>query len=200
MNSGSGGRGRGRPRSGSSGLSRGAILAAAAAEFAERGYEGASLRSVARRASVDAALIHHYFAGKADLLAAAIGAPLRPDTALDQIIQGPRDEIGAGIVQYIVDQFAAEDHRQRAVAFIKSAMTAEPVGLLARAFISQELTGRLAAIASPPDPQLRATLALSQVAGLLITRYVLELEPLASASGVEVVEQVGPVVQLHLFG
>lgn len=127
-------------------------MSAAAAEFAERGYDGVSLRAVARRAGVDATLVHHYFGGKADLLAAVIGAPVRPDNALEVILAGPREEIGAGVVRFIATQFADDKRRQRAVALLKSAITAAPVGLLARAFISRELVARLAAVADPPDP------------------------------------------------
>ncbi|HET8780259.1 MAG TPA: TetR family transcriptional regulator, partial [Agromyces sp.] len=43
---------RGRPRGATRGDTRARILEAAAAEFGERGYEAASLRSIARRADV----------------------------------------------------------------------------------------------------------------------------------------------------
>ena len=46
--------------------------------FAAKGYDGASLRAVAREASVDPALVHHYFDGKADLFVAAMALPFDP--------------------------------------------------------------------------------------------------------------------------
>ena len=82
-------RGPGRPRKERGGAStRSAILRAAADEFAERGYEAASLRAIARRAGVDSALVHHYFDGKADLFAATLEAPLRPDRVLEVVLAG----------------------------------------------------------------------------------------------------------------
>src|SRR5579859_5827900 len=48
------------------------ILAAAREAFIEEGYERPSLRSIARRAGVDPALVHHYFDGKPDLYAQAL--------------------------------------------------------------------------------------------------------------------------------
>lgn len=175
-------------------------MSAAIAEFAERGYDAASMRAIARRAGVDPALVHHYFDGKPDLLAAAIGAPLRPDKALDSILAGPQDQVGAGIVVFLATQLADAKRRNRAVALLKSAVAAAPVGMLVRAFVSRELLARLAAVAADPDPQLRAAMAVSQVVGLLVTRYVLELEPLASASVEDLATQAGPVLQLYLFG
>jgi len=199
MSAGSRRRGRGRPRGDAPGVTRDAIVSAAAAEFADHGYDGVSLRAVARRAGVDPALVHHYFEGKADLLAAAIGAPVRPDKALDEILAGPREDVGAGIVRFIVTQLADDKNRQRGVALIKSAVSAAPVGLLVRALISEELLGRLTTVADQPNPQLRASLAASQIIGLLISRYVLELEPLTNADIEDLVARLGPVIQYHLF-
>jgi AcrR family transcriptional regulator len=54
------------------------IIRAARETFAEEGYDGTSLRAVARAAGVDAALIHHYFEGKAGLFMAAMTLPFDP--------------------------------------------------------------------------------------------------------------------------
>jgi AcrR family transcriptional regulator len=54
------------------------IIRAARETFAEQGYDGTSLRAVARAARVDAALIHHYFEGKAGLFMAAMALPFDP--------------------------------------------------------------------------------------------------------------------------
>lgn len=49
------------------------LLAAAAAEFAARGYAGARVAEIARRAGVTTGAIYSRYRGKADLLAAALG-------------------------------------------------------------------------------------------------------------------------------
>src|ERR1700739_4233560 len=54
------------------------IVEAAARVFAEKGYDGTSLRAVARAAGVDPALVHHYFDGKADLFVTAMALPFDP--------------------------------------------------------------------------------------------------------------------------
>jgi hypothetical protein len=53
------------------------------------------------------------------------------------------------------------------------------------------------------DPDVRAaraSLVSSQLIGLVMTRYVLRLEPLASASPESLVAAIGPTVQRYLTG
>ena len=57
---------------------RSEIIDAARRVFAEKGYDGTSLRAVARAAAVDPALVHHYFEGKADLFVSAMALPFDP--------------------------------------------------------------------------------------------------------------------------
>ena len=78
------GRRRGRPRRAESAAggpgTRERILAAARAEFAERGYDAASIRGIARVAEVDQALVHHYFGTKEQVFGAAVAAAAAPAT------------------------------------------------------------------------------------------------------------------------
>lgn len=55
--------------------SRGALLEAALAEFAEHGYEQATVAGIAERAGVTTGALYGHFQGKLDLLVAAIGVP-----------------------------------------------------------------------------------------------------------------------------
>jgi AcrR family transcriptional regulator len=60
-----------------------ALLEAAKAQFGQLGYDGTSLRDVARAAGVDVALIKRYFGGKEGLFTEALKASLRPDPMKD---------------------------------------------------------------------------------------------------------------------
>lgn len=194
-------RGRGRPRKQPAGASaKAAIVKAATQEFAERGYEAASLRAVARRAGVDSALVHHYFADKADLFAAALEVPLRPDRMLSVILAGPREEVGRAIVRYLLEQLDDPKAQARFLVVFRTAVGSGPGSRMLKEFLVREVLGRLAASGGAPDADLRATLAASQLVGLMITRFVVKLEPIAHASPDELVERIGPVVQWHLFG
>ena len=79
---------------------RGEIVEAAKRVFAAKGYDGASLRAVAREAQVDPALVHHYFDGKASLFVAAMALPF-----------DPRSRPGAGACRPVVDLERRHDGR-----------------------------------------------------------------------------------------
>lgn len=189
---------RGRPRAGESDA-RDRILAAAIEEFGGAGYDGATIRGIATRAGVDSALIHHHFGTKADLFGAVIDAPMRPDLALPEILAGPRDEVGERIVRYVLETWEVPEARRRGVALLRTAIGNKLTTPLVAGFLSRELIGRIARTLDVPDAELRATLAASQIAGMLIARYVLRLPALAEASPDDIVERVGPTVQHYLY-
>ncbi|MBS1673868.1 MAG: TetR family transcriptional regulator [Actinobacteria bacterium] len=188
---------RGRPKGESD--SRERIVAAAEHEFGEHGYDGATIRAIAGRAGVDSALVHHYFGAKADLFAEVIGIPLRPDVEVPTILQGPREEVGERVVRYVLQSFEHPDVRRRGVTMIRVAVGSKVMGQPLVGFLSRELLGRIASGMDTPDAMLRANLVASQMAGLLLTRYVVRLQPIADAPIEELVARIGPTVQRYLF-
>lgn len=190
---------RGRPRAGQSDA-RERILAAAVAEFGDLGYDAATVRGIAARAGVDSALVHHYFGTKADLFGESIGAPMRPDIAVPEILSGPRDEVGERILRYLLETWDDPDVRRRGVALLRTAIGNKLTTPLLAGFISRELLSRIVRLLDVDDADLRAALVASQVAGLLIGRYVMRLPALADASTDELVARVGPTLQRYLYG
>ncbi|MCS3442343.1 TetR/AcrR family transcriptional regulator [Microbacterium phyllosphaerae] len=188
---------RGRPRGVSD--SRERIIAAAVDEFGEHGYDGSTIRSIATRADVDSALVHHYFGTKADLFAEAVGIPLRPDIDVPAIVAGPRDAVGERLVRYVLEAFEQPDIRRRGVMLIRTAIGSRLTTPLLAGFLARELIGKIAKSIGVADADLRATLVASQIGGLLLTRYVLKLAPIATASVDDIVSHVGPTVQRYLF-
>jgi AcrR family transcriptional regulator len=75
---------------------RAEIVDAARAAFAERGYDGASLRGIARDAGVDPSLVHHYFDGKAALFVAALDLPADPRAIKEQVEAATSARAGGG--------------------------------------------------------------------------------------------------------
>ncbi|UOR02146.1 TetR family transcriptional regulator [Leucobacter allii] len=190
-------RGRGRPRGGTDSRSR--ILAAAVEAFGEAGYEGATIRGIAERAGVDPALVHHYFGAKADLFAEAADVPLRPDVVVPLILAGPRAEVGERIVRYVLEAFADDGVRRRGVMLLRTAVGGRAGSPLIVGFLARELLPRVAGRLEVPDARLRADLVASQIAGLLMIRYVLRVQPIADAPIDELVARVGPTIQRYLF-
>lgn len=192
------GRPRGRRRSGSD--ARAEIVAAAGREFIERGYDATSFRGIARRAGVDAALVHHYFADKAELFIETVQAPIRPDKLVTQILQGPRDQVGDSLVRMLLTTVENARARDRVIGLIRTALGHDFAATMLRQFLLREVFHRIAEGLGVPDGELRATLAATQVVGLMVVRYGVKAEPLASASIDEVARRVGPVIQWHLMG
>ena len=193
---------RGRPRrtGADGGGAREDIVRAAREAFAERGYDDVSLRAVARAASVDPALIHHYFPDKAALFAATMAIPLRPDRIVAEILTGPREAIGASIVLAIVTRFEDPAVRGPILTLVRTALGHEFAARMLRQFLLREVLHRIAEALDLPDGELRASFAATQIVGLVIARYGIRLGPLADASPDEVVARIGPVVQWHLLG
>lgn len=189
---------RGRPRAGESDA-RERIMAAAVEEFGEAGYDGATIRAIAARAGVDSALVHHHFGTKADLFGETIQAPMRPDLVLPEILAGPRELVGERIVRYILETWEQPEARRRGVVLLRTAIGNKLTTPLLAGYLSRELLARIARALEVDDADLRASLVASQVAGLLIARFVLRLPALAEASVDDLVSRIGPTVQRYLF-
>jgi AcrR family transcriptional regulator len=158
------------------------------------------MRSIARRAGVDPALVHHYFQDKADLFAESISAPIRPDRIVKEILAGPREKIGENIIRYLLTALDDAAARTRIISLLHTALGQEFAATMLRQFLAREVLRRIADAIGGPDAELRASLAASQVVGLIVVRFGVRIEPLANAPVDIVVARVGPVVQWHLVG
>ncbi|HWK76352.1 MULTISPECIES: TetR/AcrR family transcriptional regulator [unclassified Microbacterium] len=190
-------RGRGRPPGDSDARER--IAAAATHEFGEHGYDGATVRAIAARADVDPALVHHYFGAKADLFAEVAGFPVRPDVEVPAILRGGPHGAGERIVRFVLEAFERPDVRKRGVMVLRTAISGKLTGPLVTGFLTRELLPRIANELDAPDAELRATLVASQIAGLIIARYVVKLPAMRDAEVDELVALVGPTIQRYLF-
>jgi AcrR family transcriptional regulator len=179
---------------------REAILAAARDAFMRNGYDGASIREIARGAGVDPALVHHYFGTKQGVFTAAMDFPIDPGMVIEQILAGPRDTVGERLVRLFLAVWESESARAPIVALIRSAASNEQAAAMLREFVSEALVARVAEALDVPDAHLRPALIGSQVIGLVFMRYVIKLEPLASADPERLVAALAPTVQRYLTG
>lgn len=189
-----------RPRGRRAGTedTRGAIVAAARTRFAADGYDKASLRAIARAASVDAALVHHYFDDKAALFAEAMHLPENPRDVVTRVLAGDPDGVGERLANTFFGVWDSPAGNEGIQALVRAAVSHEAAARMLREFLSREIFGRVAAGLGTPDPDLRAALAASQMVGLAMVRYVLLLEPAASAPVDELVAWVAPTLQRYL--
>jgi AcrR family transcriptional regulator len=191
------GRPRGRRPGGAD--TRAELLAAARVEFAERGYEGATVRRIAERAGVDAAMVNHWFGGKEGLFVASLSIPVTPAQIQAEVVPGDPERLGERIVTRFLTVWDATGGGPLA-ALIQSVAGHEDGARMLREFITNIVVGPIVAPVAPDRPGLRAALVGTQLVGLGMVRYVLRLEPLASADPAEVVAAVAPNVQRFLTG
>ncbi len=177
---------------------RAAILNAARAEFAARGYDTSSLRAIARLAEVDPALVHHYFDGKAALFVEAMSFPVNPTTLIDTILAGPREEVGERLARTFFDIWDSDLGRERLVAVIRSAVSHEGAARMLREFLAREVFAKVALSMDVPQPHLRAGLAAAQMIGVAMMRYVLGSDPVVHATREEIIVLVAPTLQRYL--
>lgn len=177
---------------------RAQIVEAARAELAAKGYDGTSLRGVARAAGVDPALVHHYFDGKTAVFAAAMEVPFDPRVVVDRILDVPDDRLGESLARGFLHVWDNPEGRERIAALLRSAATHDDPMTLLRQFLLHEVFGRVAARVGPQDLERRAALVATQMIGLAFARYVAGLPGVADAEPDELVAAVGPVIQRYL--
>ncbi len=178
---------------------RGEILAAARSEFASKGFDRTSMRGVAREAGVDPALIHHYFDGKDGLFAAAMALPLSPREKLAEALDVPRDQAGVTIVATLLGVWDDDQYRPSLLAALRSLTSGGEAGLVLRkAFLEGMIFPALRQEIDGSVSDRGLGLMGTQIIGLIIARYLVEVEPIASMDRAEVAELVGPTLQRYI--
>lgn len=188
---------RGRRRAG--GDTRAQLLDAARAAFAERGYDGATIRMIADRAGVDAAMVSHWFGGKEALFTASLEIPFDPAAVFPELLAGDPERLGERLVERFLTIWDATGGAPLA-SLIRSVASHEDAARMLREFVTRVILARVVGAVSPDRTELRAALVGSQLIGLGMTRYILRLEPLASAEHGVVVAAMAPTIQRYLTG
>jgi AcrR family transcriptional regulator len=188
----------GRP-SGSSDT-RDRILASARELFARNGIGNTSIRAVAAAAGVDSALVHHYFGTKEKLFAAAVHIPIDPMEVLGEMRDVPVEELGYRLPSMLLRLWDSEI----GTAFIAAlrSMLAGTEANLFRSFIEDVIAVEVGArVDDPPGTGvIRIQFVASQLVGVVMARYILELEPFASLPAEHIARTIAPNLQRYLTG
>ncbi|WP_370933947.1 TetR family transcriptional regulator [Amycolatopsis sp. cg13] len=179
----------GRWRTGAESKQR--ILDAARALFRQHGYGGTTVRAVAGEAGVDPGMVFYFFGNKQGLFAAAIEMSAQAPPAIEAVFAGGLDGLGERIVRTLVENLDASGRTPLAML----TRADDQADALLREYIDREITGRLAKLIDTPDAAFRAGMVNVQLLGLTVARYVVRIEPIASAPVDELVAWFGPLVQ-----
>jgi AcrR family transcriptional regulator len=176
------------------------ILDAARREFADFGYRGATIRAIAARASVDPSLVLHYFESKEQLFAQSLDVPFSPAAVMRTVFESGTEEVGVRLVTAVLSTWDAAGNTDQLTAAFRSATGSGPVHDLVREFVHAAILGSLLGLVDDDQPELRAGLIAAQLSGLLVGRYLLELEPLVEADPDVLASAIGPAIDRYAFG
>jgi AcrR family transcriptional regulator len=181
---------------------RAKILEAAKTAFAEEGYAAASLRGIAQRAGVDPALVHHYFDGKPALFIEVLGLPRDFTVIQDEVSRSPGSEGVALVERFLTfwDPDPASERPSDWVSVVQAVSSSSPAAAAYNEFLAERIWSRVARDPDDPEWLVRRWLVASQLVGMAFERYVLRLEPLASAPPAEMARWVGPTIDHYLDG
>jgi AcrR family transcriptional regulator len=169
------------------------ILEVARHAFATRGYEQTTIRAVATQAGIDPSMVMRYFGSKAGLFAAASTTHLQvPD-----LRPVPHAERGEFMVRHFVESWERSPGDDTLVLLLRTAVTNDGVADQLQAQFENLIIGPVAEL-GVDQPERRGSLIGTQLLGLTLCRYVLRLQPIASAAADDVINDIAPTVQLHL--
>ena len=180
---------------------REAILAAARQAFAERGFDSATVRQIATAAQVDPALVHHYFGTKEQLFLATVQVPMNPADFIPEIVAGGKEVLGESLVRTFL-RIWDSPMGSAGAALLRSGMSSEWSARILREFLVTQILRRVTRQLDmdPGEAPLRTALIASQIAGLAVMRYLIKLEPLASAPAETIVATIAPTIQRYATG
>ena len=176
------------------------ILTNAREMFARNGIGKTSIRSIAAAAGVDSALVHHYFGTKEQLFAAAVHIPIDPMLVIGPMREAPIDELGLTLPSLLLPLWDSE-MGSAFLATLRSMLAGDGVGLI-RSFLQDVIAVEIGSrVDEPPGSgRIRVQFVASQLVGVVMARYILELEPFASLPVEQIAETIAPNLQHYLTG
>ncbi len=174
------------------------ILRAALHEFARRGYEGASVREISRGARVDPALVYHYFGDKEGLFVESMRAQMHPPSEGEVPAKGSRSERAERVVRAFLDRWGGRGEPTPLLALMRSASSDPEAAALVRDLFARQIVPWAAASLPSGDIDRSVALIGSTLFGVAFLRYIVRLEPLASASAEDLGRWIGPALLRYM--
>ena len=167
------------------------ILAEARRLFAEHGYERTTIRAIGAAAQVNPSMVVRYYGTKEDLFATAATIDFRmPDLAAM-----PLKQRGEALVRHVMDRWEEGDEL---AVLLRAAATHEAAQRRLSEAIQQQAAPAIAKILPGQDRPARLAMIVMQIAGLVLSRYVLGSLPVAALDRTELIAMVGAAVQAQL--
>lgn len=185
-------RGRGRPSAPTG--AREAILAAALHQFADHGYQGASIRAIATEAGVESSLVGHHFGTKQQLFATTITDEFQLSRRIRPALDGDPSTVGGRFTRAYLEMWEDPGPRPMLAAIVRSAMTESGRFTETLRGVQKTIlpTDRLPDTGLSDDGiELAAVLLLGVAAG----RHIIDLPPVNTIDLNVLIDTLTPTVQ-----
>ncbi|MCL2555041.1 MAG: hypothetical protein FWE75_23220 [Actinomycetia bacterium] len=125
-------------------------------------------------------------------------------------LAGAREHIAEGLLRAAFQTWEDPAVRPRLLAVLQAAVTSEEGAEQMREFLVKQLMAQAGKAIGKPDmdlytaaetlqvPALNINAATAQVWGVVLLRYIVKLEPIASAPADELVQLLAPTIQRYL--
>ena len=120
--------------------------------------------------------------------------------ALAAVAGGDPEMAGERLLRYFLGLLGDVREPGALLGLIRSAMTSEHAAAVMRRFLAERVIIPAAAALGADQPGLRGALVASQLTGLAVTRYAVQLPLLTAASVADLARWVAPVLQYYLIG
>ena len=174
------------------------ILAAARSQFGARGYNRATIRSIADEAAVDPALVTHFFGTKQQLFNEVVTLPFDPEALIASIVEAPTAERGERLARFVVNLMKDPDYGTGFTALMRAATSEPEAADLFRQRLTSGVFLPLAHRLGMDRAEVRAAITATQTIGLVMVRHVIKIDALTSLSDDEIVALIGPTLQRYL--
>ncbi len=176
------------------------IIVAAEALFTKEGFDHTTIRSIAKHAEVDPALVMHYFGSKQELFIEAMAPSQQmPRKIAQELTRGDPETMGFRLATLFVCMLEARSTGHVVVNVLKAAVRIPGAAALLKTILVRPILKAFKE-STFDHAELRATLAQSQLVGIVLTRYIIKIEPLASLPSNELIECIAPTLQRYLTG
>jgi AcrR family transcriptional regulator len=179
---------------------REALVNAAREVFIKEGFDGATVRAIAAKAGVDAAMVNHWFGGKEGLFGEAVlKLPFNAQEIVDILTHTEPDVVGETIVRTFLSRWDTTDGGVF-TALMRSVAGHELAGEMLKDFFLKHVFNHVIGRFAPDNHQFRATLVATQMVGMGMVRYVARFEPMASTDIETMVAAIAPTLQRYITG
>lgn len=204
--------GRERGPRGARGKMREQIKRVAESQFIARGYDGTTMRSIAKGAGCDPAMVSYYFGSKQRLFRDCFDLPLDPLQQILQLWEPGLEGIADRLLDFAFTLYEERLTKDRMKALMRALITDSETTQRFRAYMSENLlkggaevlntlqiaSGQEANETLETNFHALIEILMSMIYGVATMRYIVQLEPVASMERSELQNRLAPILQTQI--